>query len=923
MARALLIAEKPSVKNAVQIYIQKHGFKDQVDCFGARGHLIRMAEPNEYCDEWASNWNFNVLPMIPENLKFRFELSNDSDLQNRFNAIKRALKENHYDYIINACDSDREGEAIFWHIYNKANCTLPVKRYWENGTTDASISHALSTLRTYDDGLEPNLINLRTAAYLRGQFDWLVGMNFTRAASIAMHNVVKLGRVKTAVLWILVDLEKRIKNFKEVTSYRIIGESNVDNQMIEYKHVEQELNDKGIAKYHLITYEDKNTADYILDLLNKNKNCKVESIEKKEKKSKADKLYTLSDIQVEAATLHGLSVTESSEVMQSLYDKNVTTYPRTKNPYLSTTETTSFPSMLEMCKKIPGLESYANMILSNPDMIDKVKKDKSYVNDKETAKEGHCAIVPTGESFDYNSLSANEKALLKMVAERFLAIFLPNLIEEETTIIIKSNDEFFRTNFINTIDLGYTQIYGDKKRINKVPNIKEGDIFQMELFQMIDVVSTPPRRMSDAALVSAMCSPAKYLREIDIKMKEVLNETDGIGTESTRKDVLPQLAKDGYVEIKGKGNLLYPTKLGMDIIDNLGDMDITSVDLTAKWESKLEAIRKGEFSEDEFKREMLAYVKENVEIFKTANFNSLGKGKEERIIVGTCPSCGGTVYEGKNAYYCENFNGEADKCQVVLKKTIKGAKISLKNMQRILKGEISDAVKMNLEFNGQKYKSEKRFCYNPKIRKIEFYKPPIKEVGICPVCGKPLLENDKYVYCQDFGRDDEKCRVLINKEILGCKLSTADILVLLEGRESENIYTFVKKDKKKFDAKLKYDIPNKKLEFIFPPRKEAKDLKEVGTCPICGGKILGIYEGKFGPYYSCEKKCGLNISVNQGGVKLTEEDVKCLLDGKETRVFTMKSAKGTNYNATLYINKDTKKVDRNFCQFKQGRKNSN
>lgn len=912
MAKALLIAEKPSVKNAVQTYIQKHGFKDQVDCFGARGHLIRMAEPNEYCDEWAGKWNFSVLPMIPENLNFRFVLSDDVDLQNRFHAIKKAIKANHYDYIINACDSDREGEAIFWNIYNEAHCTLPVKRYWENGKTDASIAHALSTLRTYDDGLEPNLANLRTAAFLRGQFDWLVGMNFTRAASIAMQNVVKLGRVKTAVLWILVDLEKRIKNLKEVTNYRIIGESDIDNQSIEYKHVEQELNDKGIANYHLITYEDKNTADYILDLLNKDKSCKVESVMKKEKKSKADKLYTLSDIQIEAATLHGLSVEESSEVMQSLYDKNITTYPRTKNPFLSTTETTMFPSMLEMCKKIEGLETYADTILSNPAMVDKVKKDKSYVNDKETAKEGHCAIVPTGESFDYNSLSANEKALLKMVAKRFLAIFFPKQIEEETTIIIKSNDEFFRTNFINTIDLGYMELYNAEKRVNKVPNLKEGDTFKMNVFKITDVVSTPPKRMSDAALISAMCSPAKYLREINVKMKEVLNETDGIGTEATRKDILPQLAKDGYVEIKGKGNLLYPTKLGMDIIENLGDMDITSVDLTAKWESKLEGIRKGEFSVNEFRDEMLTYVKENVEIFKTADFNSLRKDKEDRIIVGVCPSCGGTVYEGKNAYFCENFNGEADKCQVVLKKSIKGAKISLKNMQKILKGEISDAVKMNMEFNEQKYKAAKRFCYNPETKKIEFYKSPVKEVGICPVCGKQLLENDKYVYCQDFGRDDGKCRVLINKEILGCKIPTNAILELLEGKESVDTYTFTKKDKKKFEAKLRYDVKNQKLEFIFSQRKENKDLKEVGTCPICGGRILGVYEGKFGPYYSCEKRCGLNISVNQGGVNLTEEDIKCLLEGKETRAITMKSAKGTNYTASLFINKETKKVDRKF-----------
>lgn len=896
MARALLIAEKNSVRNAVDTYIKKYGFKDRVDCFAAQGHLIRMQEPNEYCDEWAGKWNMNVLPMIPKNFEFQFEVSKDAGAKKKYNDIVKALRDNHYDYLINACDSDREGEAIFWYIYNHIGCSLPVKRYWENGLTDESIGHALKTLRDYGDNKTPNLVNLRTASFLRGEFDWLVGMNFTRAASLAMGSIVKLGRVKTPVLWILVDLEKRIKNFKQKIDYRIFSMF-PDDASYEFKHVIEEE-----GGYTVVTYENREEAEAKTKELNKITSGTVKSIDSKNRKTKPGKLFTLSDIQVEASKHFNMSVAESSAIMQLLYEAKITTYPRTKNPYLSTSETTAFPKMLEACKNIPSLKKYAESILQDKSLIEKVKKNTRYVNDKVTAQEGHCAIVLTGQTFDFNSLSQDQQILLELVAKRFLAIFLPDMEEKETTCIVEYGNDLFRAITSKTLNLGFMELYDTKKKNNKELSLKDGDKIKFNKFQIGEVVSAPPKRMSDGALIAAMRSPAKYLHEQNVKMKEILKETDGIGTEATRKEIIPQLIADKYIEMKGKGNLLYPTELGIAIIENLGEMDITAVDLTAVWETKLEEIKLGELSEDKFKKEMLKFVEDNVEVFKTRKYHRLNSNNTERKTIGICPACGGNVYSNKNVYYCENFKGKDEGCQFVLKKELFGGKINEANMKKIMNGEASNDISMKITKDGKEISVKRKLIFNPQTKKIEFNKSEIKKVGICPQCGEELIETDKYVMCKNFTKEENRCHIIFKKDFMGAKLSTEEILELFDGNNSE-IYKFKNKEGQKFEARLRYDVKNNKISFI----RESS-----GTCPCCGGIINGPFNGKYGEFYACSNRCGLIISRTIGGHTFTNKEIKKLLNGDKLENINMIGKEGKPYVASIYIDIENKRIGREF-----------
>ena len=865
--RAMLIAEKSSVKNAIQAYITKYGYQDKIDCFAASGHLIQMCEPNEYCDEWSGKWTYDVLPMIPDNLNFKFKVVEST--KEKFLEIKKALVNNGYDYIINACDSDREGEAIFWYIYNKTNCKLPVKRYWENDLTDASIKHALNTLRSYGDNQLPNLENLRTAAYLRGEFDWLVGMNFSRAASLSMNAVVKLGRVKTPVLWILVDLENRMKNFKKEYSYRIQANHEYGNEIYEFKNVELNPVDKTTT---LITFDDKAKAEAILKNLEKNKSGKIQLNETKIKKTKPSKLYTLGDIQVEAASLYGMSIADSSAAMQTLYEKKITTYPRTKNPYLSSTAAANMELMIEACTCMKEVSNFADEILKDKTKIASIKKNPRYINDKVTAQEGHCAIVPTGQRFDENKLTDNEKKVLSMVIKRFLSIFMPDLREEETTILLESSGELFKYNVRNTVDLGFKVLYNEQVKKMIVPAYKVGDNILINEFVLKEVESKPPKRMNDGALISAMRSPAKYLKDSNVEMGKILKETDGIGTEATRKEIIPQLVKDGYIEIKGKGNLIYPTELGMKIIENLGDMDITAVDLTAKWETMLGQIKDGDLSEIEFKNKMLDYINSNIDEFKNTKFNSLSQRKGSLDVIGICPCCGGKVYSSAKAYFCENYAKDKS-CGVVLAKVIKGAKISDANMKKILSGKPSNKISITIEQNGTKKKIDSVLIYDDASKKIVFQKKKHDAIGVCPCCGNEMIDNGKYVYCSNFGKEEGKCKVIFYRD------------------------SFSK------------DIDQEKINELYNKKTNISDF---GPCPCCDGIIKGLYSGKFGDYYKCSNGCGFAMSLNQGGYNLTKEDVELLLSGEQTKKIKMISKAGKQYEASLVLDKDSKKITRIF-----------
>ncbi|MFI3211413.1 MAG: DNA topoisomerase, partial [Peptostreptococcaceae bacterium] len=407
MAKYLLIAEKPSLMREIQQVYSKMSMTDTIDFASFAGHVIGMKEPREYDNElWQSKkWSWEMLPMIPE--KFEYKVSYGKE--QLYKEINKKLKATKYDYVINACDPDREAESIFWYFMEHAKCKLPVKRFWTNDLTEVSIKNALNNLR---DSEEDFLRNLRTASRLRGQFDWLVGMNLTIASSLKLKSISKVGRVKTPTLKIIADRELEIKNFTPTTTYEVKGVFDASGVAYDGVFIEENT---------ITKFKTKEDAMKILDALSKD--CVVESIESKEESSQAPQLYSLSSLQTEASELYGFSAEQTKTSVQTLYEKKILSYPRTDNPYISSELAKEFGKMLSAVYEVKSLSKYKGTITK--ESMDKVSKNKRYVNDKKMAESGHYAIVPTGMKPNYSIMNKDEELIFEMVAKRFLAIFMP------------------------------------------------------------------------------------------------------------------------------------------------------------------------------------------------------------------------------------------------------------------------------------------------------------------------------------------------------------------------------------------------------------------------------------------------------------------------------------------------------------------
>ena len=343
MARALLMAEKPSLMRDILAVYNTMSMSDTIDFVAFAGHTMTLAEPKDYKTEWGERkWHWGMLPIVPDNFKCKVSQGKEK----LFNDLKYKLSTGHYDYVINACDPDREGQAIFQYFIDYVGCKLPVKRFWTNDLTEVSIKNTLLNLR--DNNERISLKNLTTASKLRGQFDWLVGMNLTVASSLQMKNTAKVGRVKTPTLKIIVDSELEIMNFKPTTSYELEGNFGLYNGTY--------FDEEGI-----VDFVKKEDAEKIIKDLKKD--SIVENVKKKTELSYAPQLYSLSSLQTDASRLFGYTAEETKSLVQSLYEKKILSYPRTDNPYISSQLAKKFPTMLKAIADVDGIGTYVNDVL--------------------------------------------------------------------------------------------------------------------------------------------------------------------------------------------------------------------------------------------------------------------------------------------------------------------------------------------------------------------------------------------------------------------------------------------------------------------------------------------------------------------------------------------------------------------------------
>ncbi|SOC37490.1 DNA topoisomerase [Ureibacillus acetophenoni] len=653
MKRALLIAEKPSLMRDIQKVYNSMQLPYEIDFASFVGHVVELKEPHEYKKEW-KKWDLNVIPMIPEKYEFRIKRT----AYKVYKEIEQKLKINHYDFIINACDAGMEGENIFYSFYKKSGCRLPVKRFWTSQTTDPAIRHALTNLIDENDLL---IRNLRNAAMYRSVFDWLIGLNLTRAATVKGGRIIKIGRVMTPTLGIVVKRELEIQQFKPEPYFQL----ELDFGSFKALWTDLQTNDNKIPTKQFAEeiYSQLHTKAIVRDLKTERKTIYAPS------------LHSLLELQKEANKFYGFTSSETLKIAQSLYEKKLITYPRTESKHLPTNFAKTITDNIQHLANIEDYQKVVSSIIQNKKQIEDVIRSKKYVDDKKLTD--HHAITLTDVPLGRKKLTPNEFKIYHLIAKRLLSIFMPPYVIDKTVAILESNKHYFKANGNIVIQKGYTELYDShrKKQEQPLPKLSLSMELPIQNKKILSKQTEPPSRYTDSTLLDAMFHAGRFVE--DRELQKILKDAEGIGTSATRAEIIEKLIAIGMIAREGK--TFKATQFGIDVINSLGNHDIVSPVLTAVWSKKLKDIVDGQLQSSVFYKDMLQYVRETTARFISLKMNVVEK---ETTVVGKCVECQSPVIEGFKTYQCSNKN-----CKFAISKSIMKGKITVTDAKKLLNGK--------------------------------------------------------------------------------------------------------------------------------------------------------------------------------------------------------------------------------------------
>ena len=620
MSKTVVLAEKPSVGRDLARVLNCHkkgnGFLegDQYIVTWALGHLVTLADPESYGDQYKS-WRLEDLPMLPAPLK----LVVIKKTGKQFQSVKTQLLRKDVRDIIIATDAGREGELVARWILEKARVNKPIKRLWISSVTDKAIKEGFRKLK---NGKEYE--NLYASAVARAEADWIVGLNATRALTTKYNAQLSSGRVQTPTLAMIAGREEEIRSFKPK---KYFGIKAVAENSLRFAWQDEKTKDTK-------TFNEAAIDGKLAQL--KGKDAKVVNVKTTPKKSYSPALYDLTELQRDANKRFGYSAKETLSIMQKLYEQHkVLTYPRTDSRYLTSDIVPTLKDRLEACRMKPYASVIAK-ILSKP-----IKANKSFVDDQKVSD--HHAIIPTEESVPLSALSDKERKIYDLVIQRFLAVLLPAYEYEQTVVSAKIGEELFTAKGKRVVSPGWKEVYTDfvdedSEDDQTLPALSEGATLKIQSVSKTTGETKPPARFNEATLLSAMENPTKYMAGESKDLIQTIGETGGLGTVATRADIIEKLYSSFLIEKKGKD--LFITSKGKQLL-NLVPEDLKSPVLTAEWEQKLTKISKGSLPKQAFLDEMKKYAKEVVAEIK----NSKQTFKHDNLTGSKCPDCGKLMLE--------------------------------------------------------------------------------------------------------------------------------------------------------------------------------------------------------------------------------------------------------------------------------------
>lgn len=943
MGKALIITEKPSVAQEfakiLKVSGRQNGYLENESYVitWCVGHLVEMVYPEEY-DSKYKKWKLEDLPFLPKDYKYGVIKS----VSGQYDVVHKMLHREDIDTVYWAGDAGKEGQTIEENIRNFGGVREGMQelRVWIDSQTEEEILRGIKEAKPMRE-----YANLGKSGIMRTIEDYAMGINFSRAMSVKYGNLlndaagtksytaIAVGRVMTCVLGMVVIREREIRNFIETPFYRIVGKFTDAEIEAEWKTTEESAYYASPLLYKENGFAKEEDAKAFLESL-AGKEARVSSIEKGISKKKAPLLFNLAELQAECAKRFKISPDETLQIAQDLYEKKLTTYPRTDARVLSSAVAKEISKNVSRLKGYEPVSQFVNAIMQSGTYRSIGRS--AYTDDSKITD--HYAIIPTGQLTELNSVNGLHRQVYDLIVRRFLSIFYPPAEYQTVKFIAKIEKESFFAGGKILKSPGYLCVLGKEAAEEKdedggekeegtnakmllamIEKLSENDVVPVKGMDIKEGKTSPPKRYTSGSMVLAMENAGQLIEDEELRAQI---KGSGIGTSATRAEIIKKLVRVGYLNLNRKSQVLTPTMLGEMIFETVSMTvpELLNPKMTASWEKGLDGITRGTVDMGEYRAKLEDFIRrETLSMAQTDRKQELIKriqpltGRESRGAAARkklgikCPLCDGEVETTPFGYGCSNYRTNGCKFSIG---TIAGRDLTEEEVTKLLtegKTEILNGFvsKLKKKFSAALiYKKDENG-----IPSIQFdfsgNVPDVLEGVACPVCGESI-EIMPYGYtCRRHRENPEACYFSIGK-IAEKQLSKQDVTELIKNGHTQTLRGFKSKNGKKFDAVLTLteEDGRKKLKFDFE-HVEAKKVKDA-VCPLCGGEILVAPFGYACANRSRDGKEGCSFAIGRIAEKdLTESNVRELLTtGKTGTIRGFKGKSGKKFDACLELVKE-------------------
>ena len=965
----MIITEKPSVAQEFARVLGVSGRKD--GCIENQeyvitwcvGHLVGLVYPESY-DIKYKKWRLEDLPFLPKEYKYDVI----KDVSHQYDIVHGMLMREDIDRVYWAGDAGKEGQTIEENIRNYGGVREGMEelRVWIDSQTEEEILRGIREAKPMSE-----YANLGKSGIMRTIEDYAMGINFSRVMSVKYGNLlnnaagtqsytpIAVGRVMTCVLGMVVIREREIRNFKETPFYRIVGKFSDAGIEGEWKAVEGSKYFESPLLYKENGFREEKDAQALIESV-KNHPAVVQSVEKGISRKKAPLLFNLAELQAECAKRFKISPDETLQIAQDLYEKKLTTYPRTDARVLSSAVAKEISRNISRLKGFEPTSAFVERIMEKK-LFANIAKTQ-YTDDSKVTD--HYAIIPTGQLTELGSLNSLQKAVFELIVRRFLSIFYPPAEYQNVKLIVAVDVEEKKERFFASAKVlkrpGYLEIAGipgkkdkndplnEERGLDRVTagaynrredeeedsvdpkalltladSLKNGDEISVQGYSVKEGKTSPPKRYTSGSMVLAMENAGQLIEEEELREQI---KGSGIGTSATRAEIIKKLVRIHYLNLNKRTQVLTPENLGEMVYEvvNMTVPALLNPKMTASWEKGLDGITQGTVDFWDYRIKLENFIRTETEkmigknlreplaerISEFAGKNARGAGARRKIGV-VCPACGGEMVTTPFGYGCGNYKSDKTGCNFNIGE-IAGVQLSEEQVKELLEKGHTDTIR------GFKSRNGKRFDACLKLSKADDGKvsvgfdfsdvePEILPDVTCPACGGAIKKTSFGYGCVNYDPQNENsCRFSIGK-IAGKNLSATSVKQLLTEGHTDTIRGFKSKAGKKFDACLcleKDETGRPVVQFDFEnvERKVIKDVK----CPFCGGEIVTTSFGYGCVNYKPKEESSCRFSIGKMADKsFTETQVRQLLtEGVTETIRGFKAKSGKRFDARVALAKD-------------------